>query len=106
MTVRARLPKGDLNGLAAFEQRLADSILDETGEVDGRLIVVGVVQADTVELRAHDDDDGRVVKTVLVHVEVLDAKTDRERADKLMRKLYAERTGKAELPFEDEGGEL
>lgn len=94
VTVRARLPKGDTNGLAHLEERLAV-------EVDQTLVVVGLLQTDTIEARPHDDDNPRLVKCVLLHVEALD-EADAEHADKLLRAVYERRTGKAELPFETE----
>lgn len=97
VTVRARLPKGDTNGLAHLEDTLAV-------EVERTLVVVGLLRTDTVEARPHDDDNPRLVKCVLLHVEALDG-SDAESADKVMRAVYEARTGKTELPFEDGDGE-
>ena len=97
VAVRARLPKGDTNGLAHLEQALAD-------DPDRVLVVVGLVRADTIESRPHDDDNPRQVKTVLLHVEAIDGK-DADRVEQLMRAVYQSRTGKAELPFEEGDGQ-
>jgi hypothetical protein len=93
VTIRARLPKGDTNGLAHLEGQLASN-------GDGVLVVVGLIRADTIEQRLHDEDDPRVVKTVLLHLEALDGK-NADASEKLMRKVYEARTGKRELPFEE-----
>jgi hypothetical protein len=95
VTVRAKLPKGDTNGLTHLEKALAD-------DPNAVLVVVGFLRADTIEARPHDVDDPRCVKTVLLHLEALDG-ADRDRVDKLLRKVYAQRTGKTALPFEDDG---
>jgi len=97
VTVRAKLPKGDTNGLAALEGAFAD-------DPDTPIYVVGVVQADTIESRPHDPDNPRLVKTVLLHIEAVHASTDIGKIEKLMRGIYANRTGKTELPFEDGDG--
>jgi hypothetical protein len=94
VTVRAKLPKGDTNGLAALEGALADS-------PDDPLYIVGVVRTDTIEARPHDDENPRMVKTILLHVEAVLAQTDIGKVEKLMRDVYQSRTGKVELPFED-----
>jgi hypothetical protein len=93
VTIRARLPKGDTNGLAHLESKLADN-------GDDVLVVVGLIRADTVEQRLHDEDDPRVVKTVLLHLEALDGK-NADASEKLLRRAYEQRTGKRELPFEE-----
>lgn len=94
VSIRAKLPKGDTNGLANHEQWLADN-------PDGVLTVVGILRADTVESRPHNDDDPRLVKTVLLHLEAING-TEGGRAEKAMRKAYETRTGKRELPFEEQ----
>ena len=93
VTVRARLPKGDTNGLAHLENTLA-------ADPDTPLVVIGLVRADTIEARPHDEDDPRCVKTVLLHIEAVNG-ADNGRIDKLMRAIYQQRTGKKELPFEE-----
>jgi hypothetical protein len=93
VTVRARLPKGDTNGLDHLEQTLAD-------DPDAVHVVVALVRADTIEARPHDEDDPRCVKTVILHLEVVTGH-DGDQADKAMRVVYETRTGKTELPFED-----
>lgn len=98
VTIRARLPKSDQNGLAHLEGTLA-------ANPDDLIVVVGLVRADTIEDRPHDDDDPRVVKTVLLHVEAVSGDADIARVDKLLRARYAERTGKQALPFETNGDE-
>lgn len=98
VTVRAKLPKGDTNGLAHLEGALAD-------QPDEPFYVVGVIQADTIEARPHDTDNPRQVKAVLLHVEAVLASTDIGRVEKILRGVYQSRTGKAELPFEDGDGE-
>lgn len=95
VTIRARLPKSDQNGLAHLEGKFA-------ANPDDLWIVIGIVRADTIEDRPHDDDDPRVVKTVLLHIEAIESESDRTRIDKLLRAVYARRTGKRALPFEDE----
>jgi len=91
VTIRARLPKGDTNGLAHLEAALAD-------DPDRVVTVVAYVQTDTVEDRPHDADNPRQVKTVLLHVEAL-TDGDGDAAATLLRAAYQERTGKAELPL-------
>ena len=94
VTVRSKLPKGDTNGLAHLESTLA-------GDPDEVLVVVGLLRADTIEARPHNEDDPRVVKTVLLHLESLDG-ADRAEVDRMLRKVYEARTGKTSLPFEDD----
>jgi len=96
VTVRAKLPKGDTNGLAHLEGALA-------ADPDEILIVVGLLRADTIEARPHNEDDPRCVKTVLLHLEHVNG-TDGAQVDQLLRKVYESRTGKATLPFEDDDG--
>lgn len=93
VTIRARLPKGDTNGLAHLEGQLAT-------DGDSVLVVVGLIRPDTVEQRLHDEDDPRVVKTVLLHLEALDGK-NAESTERMLRRAYEARTGKRELPFEE-----
>lgn len=94
VTVRAKLPKGDTNGLAHLESSLA-------ADPDEVLVVVGLLRADTIEERPHNEDDPRCVKTVLLHLESVNGK-DGESVDKMLRKIYEQRTGKTALPFEDD----
>ena len=94
VTVRAKLPKGDTNGLAHLEAKLA-------GDVDRVVVVVGLLRTDTIEERPHNGDDPRLVKTVLLHVEAVDGR-DGDAADRALRKVYEARTGKLTLPFEDD----
>jgi hypothetical protein len=96
VTVRAKLPKGDTNGLAHLEQALAD-------DPDEVLIVVGFLRTDTIEARPHNDDDPRCVKTVLLHLESVNGPEGAD-VDRMLRKVYEARTGKAALPFEDDDG--
>lgn len=98
VTVRAKLPKGDTNGLAHLEEVLAE-------KPDDVLVVVGLLRADTIEERPHDRDDPRCVKTVLLHLEALNG-ADGKRVDAMLRKVYAQRTGKTALPFEDGTGDV
>jgi hypothetical protein len=93
VTVRAKLPKGDTNGLAHLEGTLAD-------RPDDVLVVIGLLRADTIEERPHDDDDPRCVKTVLLHLEAING-ADGAKVDKMLRSVYEARTGKTSLPFED-----
>lgn len=95
VTVRAKLPKGDTNGLAHLEGTLAD-------QPDEPVFVVGIVRTDTIEDRPHDDDNPREVKTVLLHVEAVLASKDIGAVEKILRGVYQSRTGKVELPFEEE----
>jgi hypothetical protein len=94
VTVRAKLPKGDTNGLAHLEGSLA-------ADPDNVLVVIGLLRADTIEERPHDEDDPRCVKTVLLHLEAING-VDGEKVDKMLRKVYEQRTGKIVLPFEGE----
>lgn len=96
VTVRAKLPKGDTNGLAHLEASLA-------GDPDEVLVVIGLLRADTIEARPHDPDDPRCVKTVLLHLEAING-PDGDKVDKMLRKVYELRTGKTALPFEDDEG--
>lgn len=92
VTVRAKLPKGDTNGLAHLESSLA-------ADPDRVLVVVGLLRADTIEARPHNEEDPQCVKTVLLHLEAINGK-DGDGVDKLLRKVYEARTGKTALPFE------
>ena len=94
--IRATLPKGDKNGLAHLEEALAF-------DPDEIVVVVGILRPDTIEARPHDEDDPRVVKTVLLHVEALTA-ADAAEADRMIHAAYERRTGKVMLPFEDDEG--
>jgi hypothetical protein len=94
VTVRAKLPKGDTNGLAHLEAALADN-------PDDVLVVVGLLRADTIELAPHDENDPRCVKTVLLHLEAING-TERDKVEKMLRQVYEQRTGKTALPFEGE----
>lgn len=95
VTIRAKLPKGDTNGLAHLEASLAD-------DPDNVLVVIGLIRADTIEARPHDEDDPRCVKTVLLHLEAVNG-ADAGKVDKMLRGIYERRTGKKELPFEENG---
>ena len=97
VTIRARLPKGDTNGLAHLEGALA-------ADPDDVLVVVGLIRADTIEARPHDEDDPRCVKTVLLHLEAING-NDGVKVDKMLRAAYERRTGKKELPFEQDDGD-
>jgi hypothetical protein len=91
--VRARLPKGDANGLAQWEAKLA-------ADPDLVLQVVALVRADTIERHPHDLDDEVVVVCTLLAVEAPGDKADREALDGVLRETYSARTGKLALPFE------
>jgi hypothetical protein len=93
--VRARLPKGDANGLAQWEKQLAE-------HPDKAIHVVCLIRADTIEERPHDEDDPRIVKCVFLGIEAVDAKAEAAVVDKLLHSVYEARTGKATLPFEDD----
>ena len=95
VTVRAKLPKGDTNGLAHLEAMLAD-------HPDDVLVVIGLLRADTIEERPHDDDDPRCVKTVLLHLEHVNGPIGAD-VERKLRDAYESRTGKISLPFEDDG---
>jgi hypothetical protein len=94
VTVRAKLPKGDTNGLAHLEVALAADPTDV-------FVVVGLLRADTIEERPHDEDDPRCVKTVLLHVEAVNG-SDGEAVEEMLRQVYIKRTGKVMLPFEED----
>ena len=95
--VRARLPKGDANGIANLEARLAK---------DPDLVIPCVVllRADTIENHPHDSDDARVVKCTILAIETPGDKADAGVVDGLLRQTYSARTGKLALPFEEEDG--
>jgi hypothetical protein len=97
VTVRAKLPKDDRDGLAHLESVLA-------ADPDHSVLAVVLLQTDTIEERPHDDETPRVVKCVFLHVEPL-TDAERDTAFKLLRAAYEARTGKVELPFEDGDGE-
>lgn len=92
VTIRAKLPKGDEDGLGPLETRLAD-------DPNATIVAVVILQTDTIEARPHDAENPRVVKCVALHVEPLLDNGDRIAADKLLRMAYEQRTGKAELPL-------
>jgi hypothetical protein len=92
VTVRAKLPKGDTNGLAHLEGTLAAA-------PDDVIVVIGLLRADTIEERPHDEDDPRCVKTVLLHVEAVTNGKSAD-VDQMLRDIYENRTGKTALPFE------
>jgi hypothetical protein len=94
--VRAKLPKGDGNGLASWESRLADN-------PDAVIPVVALIRADTIEQRPHDTDDPRVVKLVFVGIEGVGDKAEAKTVDALVHQIFEARTGRMTLPFE--GGE-
>lgn len=105
VTIRAKLPKSDTNGLALLEHRFSEELQGRTLDgTDEPVLVVGVIQADTLELRPHVDDDTQLVKLVLVHVEAITEAKARATVDKIMRAVYVARTGKQELPFESSDG--
>jgi hypothetical protein len=93
--VRAKLPKGDTNGLAPWEAKLAEN-------PDQPVAVVALIRADTVELRPHDEDDPQVVKCVFLGIEAIGDKADAQATEGLLRSTYQARTGKLTLPFEDD----
>lgn len=98
VTIANKLPKSDENGLAHLEGTLADN-------PDDPIYVVGVIRTDRITRVPHDADNPRIVTAALLHVEALSASVDIGKAEKLMRAIYQNRTGKVELPFEDGGDE-
>jgi hypothetical protein len=94
--VRARLPKGDGNGLASWEAKLAEN-------PDATIPVVALLRADTIEERPHDEDDPRVVKCVILGIEAVGDAADAGVIDGMLHQVYAARTGKIALPFEENG---
>jgi hypothetical protein len=93
--VRAKLPKGDANGLASWEAKLAEN-------PDIAVPIVALIRADTIENRPHDDDDPEVVKCVFLAIEAPGDSAERDIVDGLIRQTYSARTGKLALPFEEE----
>lgn len=94
--VRAKLPKGESNGLAFWETQLAN-------DPDTPIVVVALIRADTIEARPHDEDDPQVVKTVFLGIEAFGANTaEGKTVDGLLRDAYQARTGKLALPFEED----
>lgn len=101
VTIRARLPKGDTNGLAHLERKLLD------GEA---IIIIGIVRGTDlhrpIKPKGAAANGGpsiteeEVVQTTLLHLEAVDGK-NAESTEKLMRRVYEQRTGKRELPFEE-----
>lgn len=94
VTIRGKLPKGDTNGLAHLETVLAN-------DPDRSILAIVLLRTDVVEERPHDDDNPRVVKAAVLHLEPLEFEA-RHQADQLLRAAYTERTGKAELPLYDD----
>jgi hypothetical protein len=93
--VRAKLPKGEGNGLAPWESKLA-------ANPDKPIVVVALMRADTVELRPHDEDDPQVVKCVFLGVEALaNGEPDAKTVEGILRSIYEARTGRMTLPFEE-----
>lgn len=95
VTISNKLPKTDENGLAHLEGWLAEHT-DET------LIVVGVMRTDRITSVLHDSNKPRIVTTALLHVEVVDGK-EAAAAEKALRRVHEQRTGKRALPFEGDG---
>lgn len=93
--VRAKLPKGDGNGLASWETRLADN-------PDTPIPIVGLILPDTIEQRPHDDDDPRVVKCVFVGIEAIADQADAKTVEGLLYAVFEARTGRLTLPFEED----
>jgi hypothetical protein len=96
VTVRAKLPKGDGNGLASWERKLAEN-------PGAAIPVVALLRADTIEARPHDEDDPQVVKCVFVGIEAVGDAKAAAQVETLVRDAYQARTGRLALPFEDEG---
>jgi hypothetical protein len=97
VTIRAKLPKDDRDGLSHLESVLA-------ADPNHSILAVVLLQTDTIEDRPHDDETPRVVKCVFLHVEPL-FNNERDTAFKLLHAAYEARTGKVELPFEDGDGD-
>lgn len=95
VTIASKLPKGSENGLAHMEGQLAAKPDDVT-------VVVGLVRTDRITNVPHDTDNPRIVTTALLHVEAITTEADAKRTEKLLRSVYEQRTGKKELPFEDD----
>jgi hypothetical protein len=93
--VRAKLPKGDGNGLACWEAKLAEN-------PDTPITVVALLRADTVELRPHDEDDPQVVKCMFLGIEAVGDTADAGVVDGILRQVHEARTGKLALPFEED----
>lgn len=93
LTISNKLPKTDENGLAHLEGRFAE-------ETDEHVIVVGIVRTDRITDVLHDDNNPRIVKVALLHVEALTNNGDAQKVEKILRGVYQARTGKKELPFE------
>lgn len=99
MTVRIRnkLPKGDANGIASWETRLAK-------DPDTVVAVVALVRADAIEQQLHTDDDPQIVKCTVLALEALDGGPG-DTVAKMLRDAYHQRTGRLTLPFEDDDDE-
>jgi hypothetical protein len=95
--VRAKLPKGDANGLASWEAKLAEN-------PDQAIPVVALIRADTIEERPHDEDDPRVVKCIFLGIEAITG-AEGQTVDGLLHSAYEARTGRLTLPFEEGGDE-
>lgn len=94
VTISNKLPKDDTNGLAHLESRLA-------ADTDEVIVVAGLIRTDRITKVPHDPDNPQIVTTALLHVEALNA-DDAKRVEKILRGVYQARTGKKELPFEDD----
>lgn len=94
VTISNKLPKDDTNGLAHLEARLA-------ANTDEAIVVVGIIRTDRITNVPHDSDNPRIVTTALLHVEAL-GEQDGPKVEKILRDVYQARTGKKELPFEDD----
>ncbi len=94
LTIANKLPKTDENGLAHLEGRFAEN-------TDEHVIIVGIIRTDRITDVLHDDNNPRIVNVALLHVEAL-GHGDAEKAEKMLRGVYQARTGKKELPFEDD----
>jgi len=95
ITIANKLPKTDENGLAHLEGMFAE-------HTDDHVMVVGIVRTDRITDVLHDDNNPRIVKVSLLHVEALTNADDAKRVEKILRGVYQARTGKKELPFEDD----
>jgi len=90
--LRAKLPKGDTNGLA----RLATQVADDQEPV----YVVMRLDALKVITNLDDDSDPTSVLMGIAHVEVADPDQAMMLLD-LLNNAYAARTGKRELPWDE-----
>lgn len=86
LRLRAKLPDGDLNGLA----HLGDEVLDDPGF----RVLIALVGPTTVTENLETGDE--VVALGIEQAELVNSREARE----VLRRLYAARTGKEELPLE------